>query len=351
MTDDYYELLGVEPEATTDEIRDKYRARRGELAEKSGEAARDEMAQLNRAWNVISDPYQRGRYDAQRESVTDTNGIDDVEVVDEEPAPTAPRKRGLFAPPPERGGIKPAAPTITLPSGMQLAPTRPRLTAMAIDLFVVAVIFFGGVYGAGAAYINHTYPAKVHQLNSLRDQRDAATTKENDLSKTAKTAKDRVTTLQDSHASAAQIAAANTAAKTAQTKVDAQTKVVDDLTSRYNSIQSDLAPTQLFIVELSMLVGALYLIVPSARTGQTLGKRLQHVKVVRVDGSPLGWSGAFARYGLLVIATDVLSFLLAQLAGVIVIIAIIGWVRNPRRQGMHDRIAKTVVVDTSAAET
>ena len=60
---DHYELLGVEPDASKDEIKAAYRA---EVAD----ADSSRRAQLNRAWNVLSDPVQRERYDEQRTAET-----------------------------------------------------------------------------------------------------------------------------------------------------------------------------------------------------------------------------------------------------------------------------------------
>jgi uncharacterized RDD family membrane protein YckC len=36
---------------------------------------------------------------------------------------------------------------------------------------------------------------------------------------------------------------------------------------------------------------------------------------------------------------------LGPVAALLVIVAIVGWTRNPNRQGMHDRFAKTLVVN------
>src|SRR5262245_55605275 len=55
---DHYELLGVEPDATKDEIKAAYRT-------EVQDADKTRKAQLNRAWNVLSDPMQRQRYDEQ----------------------------------------------------------------------------------------------------------------------------------------------------------------------------------------------------------------------------------------------------------------------------------------------
>src|SRR5947207_2608921 len=61
--DDYYSLIGVSPDADRDTIRDAYRSRRSELDD--SEQGRTSAAQLNRAWNVLSDGAQRARYDDQ----------------------------------------------------------------------------------------------------------------------------------------------------------------------------------------------------------------------------------------------------------------------------------------------
>ena len=65
---DYYAMLGVAPLAAFEELRSAYRARARELhpdvAAVSGTA--NEMAQLNEAWRILSNPELRDRYDATR---------------------------------------------------------------------------------------------------------------------------------------------------------------------------------------------------------------------------------------------------------------------------------------------
>jgi hypothetical protein len=69
--------------------------------------------------------------------------------------------------------------------------------------------------------------------------------------------------------------------------------------------------------------------------GRTPGKRLLSIKIIRLDGRPVGWWMAFERFGgyAASIATGLLGF------------AQIFWDRN--RQGIHDKIAETVVVKQS----
>lgn len=66
--------------------------------------------------------------------------------------------------------------------------------------------------------------------------------------------------------------------------------------------------------------------------GQTPGKRLLGMRVIRLDGKPMGWWASFERFGGYgaSIVTGLMGFLQ------------ILWDRN--RQGMHDKISETVVV-------
>ena len=70
--------------------------------------------------------------------------------------------------------------------------------------------------------------------------------------------------------------------------------------------------------------------------GRTVGKRLMGVRVVRLDGAPIGWWPAFERAGGYVagLATGLLGF------------AQVFW--DPNRQCIHDKIVGTVVVDERA---
>src|SRR5665213_2031495 len=74
--DDFYSLLGIDADASVEDIRGAYRTRKEGL-DTASEAGRNDAIKLNKAWNVLSDPYQRGRYDEQRELAGDDFGNDD----------------------------------------------------------------------------------------------------------------------------------------------------------------------------------------------------------------------------------------------------------------------------------
>ena len=45
-----------------------------------------------------------------------------------------------------------------------------------------------------------------------------------------------------------------------------------------------------------LVLALLYLVPATAITGRTLGMRGRKIRVVRVDGTPVGWYGSLARY-------------------------------------------------------
>src|SRR3954465_3754859 len=117
MTDNYYEELGVEPGASRDELRDAHRQRVADLeaardkknvSDSQLQANRDEVARVRSAWNVLSDPFQRQRYDAQLASEPDSELGGDVELVDDDVDATQGSGaeltgwRKLLAPPPPK---------------------------------------------------------------------------------------------------------------------------------------------------------------------------------------------------------------------------------------------------------
>lgn len=95
----HYERLGVRPDAGTDEIRSAYRALARSLHPDSAAAgsaagrATADMAAVNEAWRVLSDPGRRAMYDASLRGVPATpranvapSGASHVEAVLRAPA-------------------------------------------------------------------------------------------------------------------------------------------------------------------------------------------------------------------------------------------------------------------------
>src|SRR5579875_416446 len=90
------------------------------------------------------------------------------------------------------------------------------------------------------------------------------------------------------------------------------------------------------IIYLAMFViDILYFFWLEATQGATLGKKAMGLKVVRLDGSPIGWNESIIR-NLLRIVDGLFSYLVG---------AIIIW-NSPLKQRLGDQVAKTVVVRT-----
>jgi uncharacterized RDD family membrane protein YckC len=85
-----------------------------------------------------------------------------------------------------------------------------------------------------------------------------------------------------------------------------------------------------------------YELVPTALWGRTFGKALLGLRVepIAQPGRPPGFARAFVRW--LVTA----AILTVPYVGLLGYLVVVGWVLvDPRRQGLHDKLAGTVVVD------
>jgi uncharacterized RDD family membrane protein YckC len=85
---------------------------------------------------------------------------------------------------------------------------------------------------------------------------------------------------------------------------------------------------------LAFVISFLYLIVLEATLGATLGKLLLGIRVVKEDGSPIGWGASIVRNLLRIIDALPTAYILG---------AILIWT-SPRKQRLGDRVAHTVVV-------
>jgi hypothetical protein len=357
----HYEVVGVEPSASKDEIRDAYRARVDALAQgKQSEESRSETARLNSAWQVLSDPYQRGRYD-QAIGVDAEEAAGDAEASDEDsesdstavatrngrarqregararPAPGEPGARvGLFS-------VEHEPPPPSWPPGLSPPPPRARVIAMAIDLLVLAIIFFGCFLG-GARIIESTHQEEFDRIDVLDERVDVA-------EETRDRAEDRADNADDAAAKAKQDgdAAAQEAAQAREQDARAAASAADDDADKaqeeIDDIERDLQPAQLLVGGATLVLSLLYLVPSSIRSGRTLGKHLMRIRVVNADGTRLTTRGALLHYGIPVLAVLALQSFLGQLAPLVVLVGVVTWPRNPNRQGLHDRLAGTLVVD------
>ena len=99
--------------------------------------------------------------------------------------------------------------------------------------------------------------------------------------------------------------------------------------------------TPLWVQLVAAAVSALYEIVLIHVWGQTVGKRVLGIKVVRVtDGALPDWTAAIVRYVLPVVPVLIPVPGVFLLSLVIYLVAVV----HPLRQGWHDRAAGTIVV-------
>ncbi len=383
MTDNYYEELGLEPGASRDELREAHRQRVADLEaarDKKGvteaqlQANRDEVARVRSAWNVLSDPFQRQRYDAQLASESESEPGGDVELVDDDVDATQGSGaeltgwRKLLAPPPPKNagggsgndngnGKKPAQrtdrngrprpePTVVLPAGMTIAEPRVRGMALLFDISILIVIFFT-VSLVVPRLIQSDYQDIQDRISKTTDLKDARQSvidaqKDVDGAKTAsetKSAESDLSDAQKDYRSAVKDAKdAEVPARFLNTEDPPTTKQLQT----YADKQSDEIKTTGYVTTgLTFVLALAYLVPMTARKGRTLGMRGRRIKVVRVDGSPAGWYPSFTRYALpILLALAIPSF------GVILGLGMVAWGYFDRNgQGIHDKLARTLVVD------
>lgn len=267
MTETHYELLGVGPDASKEEIRSAYRARLEELrdrvekgrSDQARNGARDETARLNAAWQVLSDPFQRQRYDAEITVGADAEEEEKIEE-EEEAAPVPARRRGLFEPRERDARGRPQRRDPVGVPGAEAAPVGRRLAAVGVDLVTM-----------GAVYL-----AVVNLTSALVD-------------------------------------------------------------SSEQSVAFGIAVvTGLFVVF------NLYFVLPTARTGQTLGKRLVHVMAVDADTGDLPtWRRVSLRY---IVPIVLVVGLPGSLGLMVALLFGISWLLIDTRIGLMDRLGHTRVV-------
>jgi uncharacterized RDD family membrane protein YckC len=151
MSESHYDLIGVESDASKEEIRSAYRDRiedlRGKVENGRSDQVRDgarvETARLNAAWQVLSDPFQRERYDIELSGGATGTEPEEEEEVEKERAPASARRRGLFEPRERDGKGRPQRREPAGVPGAEAAPLGRRLAAVAIDVLTMGAVFLG----------------------------------------------------------------------------------------------------------------------------------------------------------------------------------------------------------------
>ena len=355
-SDDHYALLGVEPTATTEQIREAYRARKETLEQSGtgkGSDARQELAGLNRAWNTLADAYQRGRYDeqlARKSGSSSARSEEGEEYGNESGGEGSPVRRRWFESA-FSGGDRPSRrmrsePTLEYPPGYRPAANRPRILAMVFDVSVLAFLFIGIVFIGGAQIIEKRFPDEIDRIEALRDQIEKVNKRADDAGNRADDSEGAVSAAQSEGDDTAEKKARVDLKKAETEKKNAESRS-EELDDELRKVQGKLIPTNLLLVELAFLLSLAYLVIPSVRSGQTWGKKLRRVRVVKTDGSSLGWKGAFVRYGIPLLGANLMYLVLRELAFALVIVLVLGWIRNANLQGIHDRTARTIVVEAA----
>jgi uncharacterized RDD family membrane protein YckC len=96
-------------------------------------------------------------------------------------------------------------------------------------------------------------------------------------------------------------------------------------------------------IAVSGLYAPLLMARSGARNGQTIGKQVVGIRVVRTDGAPVGFGVGFLRTVVAQQLLTAITFYLYALADYL-------WpLRDRRNQALHDKIARTWVVQATAA--
>ncbi len=83
--------------------------------------------------------------------------------------------------------------------------------------------------------------------------------------------------------------------------------------------------------------------------GQTPGKQIVGIRVIRANGEPSGWGRTFLRE--FVIKQTVVGFLSAMTGGIFYIVNYVWPLWDKDRQALHDKMVETLVVETAPPAT
>jgi curved DNA-binding protein CbpA len=354
----HYEVLGIEPNASKEEIRAAYQEQlegaRGEQAreqdsrrpnESTIQGTRDREADIRKAWQVLSDPYQRGRYDATIEAGLGTTTADDgggeVEVVDR-PAPQPgsreavreerrrARQEAMRNRPPGPFSPEPGVTPPTWPAGLQAPPNRARTLAMLVDFAILAVVSMFILIGSGFV-TEEVYPEESKRIDRLTTQLDNLD--------------ECIDNRPQTPAREPRVCREPQTSEGEPLRESQLENRRDNLDEDRDDLLSDRQPVQYGALGAILIFGVLYLVPSTIVSGRTLGKKLFQIRVVQNDGSKVGFRSAMTRYATPILVTLLLANILGQLAPIIVLFGVLTWPRNPNKQSLLDRLAGTLVVD------
>ncbi len=346
--EDYYSLIGVAADADRDAIKDAYRARRAELDD--SEAGRANAAKLNRAWNILGDPQQRERYD---DDLATAHLDDDViipELVGSSRPATGSKAQQRRAAAKAKQGDRPVRPIREQESeinGIPLAANRDRVFALVVDVFIVFLIVVIGSQFLSQMISDSKAPKTVTEVERLDKATEKAKEEADDASKSASNAKKALDEAKKG-TDVARTKELEKASVDAKALKDAKNKEFDATQKAWLKEQDKLLPYLRLSFALTGALAMLLFTVPAAMWGKSAGKAMRKLRLVNADGSPAGWGGALRHYGVVigfVVITAVTVFGFAQIAWIVALFGVSSFTRSPTRQGWHDRIAKTRVVE------
>ncbi len=241
---------------------------------------------------------------------------------------------------------------------MRLADSRSRGMALLFDFAVLLVIYWA-VLLVVPGIINSEYQTKVDQidhLNSLHDAQndiDDARSSVNDANK-AITAAENSNNSGDLEDAQSDRASAQRDLRSAQNDFeDAADDVqkdglpvkhnADAIQKQADNIGDDIRGAQYGSYLVVLVLALLYLVPATAIAGRTLGMRGRKIRIVRVDGRPVGWYAALVRF-----LVPIVVALAIPTIGPLIGLGLVLWgYRDANGQGIHDKLARTIVVSNA----
>ncbi len=312
----------------------------------------------------MSDTAQRARYDDQ---LAEAKADDDVivpELVGATRASSNGRGGTTRTPPRGRGGRErperqPRQPIMQAAeiNGVPLASNKDRGFSLVIDALIAVLILVLGVSFVAQSLSNGKTDKSVPQTVSYTDVKHGGKTVTDN---TKKQINNYINDLQDKLDNQDQANidkyiklrdAKGVSAADKKNYNDLKThweKQFDKDTTEQNRARSLLDPIGRGVLAGAGVLALLVFAVPSALTGRTAGKAIRKIRLMHEDAvTPAGWKASFIRYGVIIgfiVLAGVFLGQLAQIAWIVAIFGVTSFSRNPKRQGWHDRLAHTVVV-------